>query len=338
MTRGRMISAALLAAIILASGCNQKPEETPQLTPVKVQIKWLHQAQFAGNYVALEKGFYENQGIRITELRPFDYVHYPIDAVENKEADFGITSMDEMITAKAEGKAKHVKAIAVIYRTTPICLYSLKESGIKKPQDLIGKTVGIERAADGTEINIGILYKAMMNRLGLNRSQVKEVTIGYDATELLSGKTDASSGYVINEPQGAIEAGRDVNIILMAEYGVNMPADIIITHEDTIRDNPKLVLGFLKATLDGWQYAIENEEYAVNATLKYAVNRTRSHEAYMMSMSIPLIYNGNMHIGSMDKQEWEAAQRILLDQGIIKEGIDLESAYTTAFLEKIYGL
>jgi len=45
-----------------------------------------------------------------------------------------------------------------------------------------------------------------------------------------------------------------------------------------------------------------------------------------------------MHIGSMDKQEWEAAQRILLDQGIIKEGIDLESAYTTAFLEKIYGL
>ncbi|MCE7739573.1 MAG: ABC transporter substrate-binding protein [Candidatus Heimdallarchaeota archaeon] len=324
-----------LMLVLSISGCVE--EESEELQEVTVRLKWLHQAQFAGNYVANEKGFYEKYGMEITELLPFDFVNWPIDKVENKEVDFGITGGDELVLAKVLGKADHIKAIAVIFKTNPVCLYSLKESGITKPQDFVGKTVGIERAADGKDINVGILYKAMMAKLGINRSDVNEITIGYDATELLAGTTDVSSGYVINEPHQAIEAGKEVDIILVADYGVNMYADVIIVHEDTINNSPELVESFLRATLEGWQYAIEHEEEAVNITLKYATDRTKSHETYMLENSIPLINTGDSPIGWMEESKWEQVQDILLEQNITDAEINIEDVYTIDFLEKIYG-
>jgi hypothetical protein len=193
-----------------------------------------------------------------------------------------------------------------------VCAYSLKESGITTPQDFIGKTVGLE-----TAVNVDILYKIMMNKLGIDRSLVNEVTIGYDATELLEGTTDVSTGYIINEPNQAIEAGKEINTILMADYGVNMYADVIVATEDTIENRPELVEKFLRATLKGWQYALENADEAVDATLKYATDSSRSHQTYMLKSSVPLIHTGHTPIGWMEKSDWEQVQNILFEQGII---------------------
>lgn len=325
----------LWVMLLFSMGCviQNTPEE---LQDVDVRLKWLHQAQFAGFYVAEEKGFYEENGINVVELAPFDYTNYPIYQVENKEVDFGVTAADELVLARADGNADHVKAIAVIYKINPVCLYSLKESGILKPEDLIGKKIGIERASDGTEINVGILYMAMMSRLGIDRDQITEITIGYDATELLAGDTDVSTGYIINEPHQVIELGKEVNTILPAEYGVNMYADVIIVHDDLIESNPELVESFLRATLQGWQYAIENEEEAVDYVLKYATDRTRSHESYMLRQSIPLIHTGDSELGMMNKEEWENVREILSEQGILQSEIEIEEVYTLQFLESIY--
>jgi NitT/TauT family transport system substrate-binding protein len=324
---GMILILVMFSMFILA--CST--EKVTELTPVKVQLKWVHQAQFAGNYVAQEKGFYQEEGIEIIELKPFDYVNWPIDRIENKEVDFAITGGDELILAKASGKADHVKAIAVIYKINPVCLYSLAETKITQPEDLLGKTIGIERAADGSEINVGILYKAMMSKLNLNKEKVNEITIGYGATELLAGETDVSTGYVINEPHQAIEAGQEVNIILPAEYGVNMYADIIIVHEDMIKENPELVKGFIDATLNGWQYAIENEKEAVEIVLKYATERSQSHEAYMLKESVPLIHTGEP-LGLMKEEEWKNINSILIENNLLEQEVSLEEIYTNEFI------
>ncbi|MBU0758365.1 MAG: ABC transporter substrate-binding protein [Nanoarchaeota archaeon] len=331
-----IIWTVLLALLIFSIGCqNQKTDD--KLIPVEVQLKWVHQAQFTGNYVANDIGFYEKYGIEIENFEEFDFTNFPIEMVQNKEVEFGLTGAEELLIAKANGKADDVKAIAVIYKISPVCLYSLKESGITKPEDLVGKTVGIERAADGTEVNVGIIYQAMLGKLGIDRDSINEVTIGYDAAELLAGETDVSTGYVINEPHQAIEAGHEVNIILPAEYGVNIYGDIIIVHEDTINNDPDLVEAFLRATFEGWQYSIEHEEQAVDIVLKYAVDRTKAHETYMLKQTIPLIHTGDSQFGMMEQKEWQNAQDILLEQGIIKNSVDLNNVYTMEFLEKIYG-
>lgn len=311
---------------VLISGCVN--EKSVGLQEIRVKLKWVHQSQFAGNYVAVKKGYYAVQGLNVT-LAPFSFEEPTIDAVINGSAMFGITGADELVVARSKGLP--LKAFAIIYKINPVCAYSLKKSGITKPQDFIGKTVGLER---GT--NVDLLYYVMMAKLGINRSLVHEVTIGYDATELLNGTVNVSTGYIINEPQQVIEAGYEVNTILMADYGVNMYADVLFATDDTIKNKSDLVEGFLRATLEGWQYAIEHVDEAVNITLQYAYNRTRNHETYMLTNSIPLIHVGTSPLGWMEKSEWEHVQQILLEQHILKKQINIDDVYTMDFLEKIY--
>ncbi len=298
-----------------------------------LKLKWLHQAQFAGNYVAVEKGYYKEEGLKIN-IFPFSFDDPTIKSVSEGRDIFGITGADELVLARANGVP--IKAIAVIYKINPVAAYSLPNSGITKPQDFIGKTVGIERAGDGTEINIGILYHAMLEKLDIDNSKINEVTIGYDAKELLSGKTDVSTGYIINEPNEVREKIGSVNTILMADYGVNMYADVLFATEDTIKNKPDIVERFLRATLKGWQYAIEHEDEAVNMTLKYSKDSNKKHQAYMLKASVPLIHTGNSKLGWMEGKQWEQLHKILLDQKILTKPIDIDKAYTMQFLEKIY--
>lgn len=319
-----LLALSLLLMSIGIAGCN-----APEPEKITLKLKWLHQAQFAGNYLAQEKGFYAEEGLDVN-MEEFSFDNPTIDAVAGGSADFGITGADELLLARAKGIP--IRAFAVIYRINPVCAYSLKESGIEKPQDFIGKKVGLER---GT--NVDLLYYAMMSRMGIDRSRIKELTIGYDAAELLNGSTDVSTGYIINEPHQAIEAGYEVNTILMADYGANIYADVLFATEDTLENNPDIVEKFLRATIRGWEYAIENEEEAVDIDLKYAKGRTRSHEAYMLRQSAPLIHTGDLRIGEMEKEEWEKTMAVLKEQGMLKEEIDLESAYTTEFISRVYG-
>lgn len=303
-------------------------EQKPSLTNVNLRLKWLHQAQFAGNYVAQEKGFYEDEGLSIN-IKPVDFEDPTIDAVVNGRADFGITGADELLIARA--KNIPIQAVAVIYRKNPVCAYSLKSSKITEPKDFIGKTVGIERG-----INVEFLYDAMMKNLSLDRSKIKEISIGYDARELLAGITDVSTGYVINEPHLAIEAGQDVNIILMADYGVNIYADVIFATEKTISENPELVEKFVRASIKGWDYALDHEVESVNATMKYATNSTRIHQTYMLKKSIPLIYSSETPLGVMLQSDWEQANSILFEQKLIDNKIDITKAFTNQFVDKLY--
>lgn len=315
----------LLIAVMILTGCANNNNNNNNDNGVKLKLKWVHQAQFAGNYVAKEKGFYDDEGLNV-EIEEFTFENPTIPAVLNGDAMFGITGADELAIARAEGKP--LKAFAVIYRINPVCAYALKESGIVKPEDFTGKTVGIEKG-----INVEYIYSAMMSKLGIDRTKITEVEIGYDATELLAGTTDVSTGYIINEPHQAIEAGKEVNTILMADYGVNMYADVLFATEDTINNRPDTVKSFLKATLKGWEYSIENEDESVDIVLKYANDRTKSHEMYMLESSIPLINTGKIKIGLMEDSEWENVVDVLVEQNMLSDRIDHKTLYTNAFFE-----
>lgn len=309
-------------------GCSTDKSE---LKPLKLKLKWLHQAQFAGNYVAKEKGFYADEGLDV-EIIPFSFEEPTIDAVIDGNADFGITGADELVLARIKGNP--IKAIAVIYRINPVCAYSIKGSGIKSPYDFVGKKVGLEKG-----INVEYIYQVMMSKLDIDRNNITELSIGYDASELIEGKTDVSTGYIINEPHQAIEAGYDINSFLMEEYGVNMYADVLFTTDEMIRENPELVLKFVKGTIKGWSYSIENKEEAINYTLKYTTNRTWSHEMYMLKESIPLIYITEQKFGVMEENKWANIIETLEEAGkLVDCDVNVHDLYTNDFLEKAYSL
>jgi NitT/TauT family transport system substrate-binding protein len=334
-TRMKKIIVLVLTVLLVGAGAfwlyTSKKEKTKYSGPtekVSLRLKWLHQAQFAGNYVAAKMGYYTNQGL-VVDLQPINLDENTIQAVADGKIDFGISGADDVILARAKGIP--VKAIAVIYKINPAAVISLEGKGINEPKDLIGKKVGLQKGNP-----IEYLFNVMLESKGIKLSEVKKVAIGYDASELLTGKVDAIVGYITNEPDMVIQAGQKPKSILMADYGVNMYADVLFASDKLIETKPAMVERFVKATLDGWQYAIEHEVEAVDITLEYAKDSKKSHEAYMLRSSLPLIHSGESRLGMMTPAQWEQMQEILFKQKLLAKKIAVTDAYTMQFLNAIY--
>lgn len=322
-----IIIIVVLAGLAIAYFNKDKLENISmkQRETVNVQLKWLHQSQFAGMYVAKEKGFYAEEGLDVN-LLPFDFNTDIEESVLNGEMDFAVTGGSELMRAIEDGKK--VRAIAAIYKKTPYTLYTLEKNNIDNPDDFKNKTIGIQPNTDGE-----ILLKVMLKSLGISEDDLDIVETGYDANDLINGDIDISSGYIINEPQQAINAGFSVNTFLMADYGANLYGDTLIASQDLIDNDPELVQRFVRATLEGWQYAIENPKEAVDIVLKYTTDRTKEHERYMILQSIPLIDTGKSPIGLMQAEEWQRNIDLLLNQGIIQNAIEPDTIFTNQFIQ-----
>ena len=296
---------------------------------ISVQLKWKHQAQFAGLYVAQEKGFYRDEGLEVVDLKRGGPDAPPIPAVLSGEADFGIAGADDVLVAVSEGKP--IKAIATIYQESPVVYFALKESGIERPQDFIGKRVGL-RKGTGTYFT----YVAMMNNLGLDRNQVIEVSAeSQDITPLLEGDVDVWPGFRINEPKVAERMGYEVNLIKPENFGVDIYADVLITTQEMIENRPDLVRAFVSSTLKGWEWAVANQEEAVDIVMNYAEDTNREHQRDMLEASVPLIKRSQVtEIGEMNFSRWNRTYTLLRQYGVIPIDIDVKEAYTREFISQ----
>jgi ABC-type nitrate/sulfonate/bicarbonate transport system substrate-binding protein len=328
----RIIGASIVVLLLVASGCylyfnHVSEHKIRPIQHITVALNWVHHAEFAGNYVAVEKGFYDIHGINAT-LIPYNFNNSTIDLVVGGKADFGVASASEVMLARSKGIP--VKAIAVIYQINPVCAFSLKSSGITSPQDFIGKTIGIEKGVDDVKYE----YIAMMEKLGINRSNLKEVETGYDASELLNGTVDVSTGYVTNEPYYVTETGQDVNIIMVEDYGINIYSDVLFATDDMIAKNPDLTLNFVQATLDGWQYSLEHQDESLDIVMHYAIGADKAHEGYALDTSLDLINTGEVPIGYMTEEGWLNVKNALLLQHLLVNPVSLSDCYTAQFYSR----
>src|SRR6202140_5694408 len=127
-----ILSASLLALASIPADAGES---------VTVRLKWLNQAQFAGYYVAKDKGYYEAAGLDVS-IQPGGSDFPAIQMVAGGNEQFGVTGADQILIARSKGVP--VVALAVIYRESPFVLVALKKSGVKTPADFAGKTVGVK--------------------------------------------------------------------------------------------------------------------------------------------------------------------------------------------------
>lgn len=323
----RELAGVFLTAAVVA-GCGlQEIEEPPD--EVSLQLKWVHQAQFAGFYVAQEKGYYAEENIEVTFIEGGP----GIDTVEQVAAgagDFGVVAPDAILVQRSQGKP--VVAIAVVYRRSPMAFVALAESGIDRPADFLGQTVAI-----GGNIDATLPFEAMLKRLGLDIHQVEIAPSSYDYTAFYSGEVDIVSAYSTGGLIRMRQAGYQLNLIWPSDYGVHLYADTLITTDELVSENPELVIRFLRATLRGWRKAIEDPEGAVAATLQYAKEADLELQTQMMEVSLPLVHTGEDQIGWMRDEIWFGMHDMLLERGILPAPLDLDHVYTMKFLEEIYG-
>jgi len=302
-----------------------KEEAPASLKKVVLRLKWVHQAQFAGFYAAVKKGFYEEAGLDV-EIRPGGSDFPSVQMVASGSEQFGVTGADQILLAREKGVP--VKAVSTIYRETPFVLFSLKESGIAKMEDLAGQKVGVKLGG-----NEELTFRAMVESAGVDAEAIDEMPIKFDLSPLLSGQVKAWPGYVINEVLAVEELGHEVNIIKPGDYGINFYADTLFTTEDLIEKDPELVKGFVQASMKGWAYALENPEEAASFGLEYADNLKIEHEVNMMKASVPLLQPENLPLGKMDEASWTTLQESLMGLGFQKSEQAMKDIFTNEFLE-----
>jgi len=309
------VVAAVLSGMLTAAQADES---------VTLRLKWFHQAQFAGFYVAKEKDFYKSVGLNL-DIQPGGPDFPAVQMVAGGNEQFGVTGADQILVAR--GKGVPVVALAVLYRKNPFVLFALKSTGIDAPAQFRGRKIGLKVGG-----NEELIYRAILSKAGVSAQDLSEIPVKFDMTPLLTGQVDVWPGYVINEVITAREKGFDVNIIWPANYGINLYADTLFTTEKMLSEKPDVVRHFVAATLKGWNYAVAHAEEAAELTVKSAPKLSYAHELAMMKESIGLLQPDGLPIGSMQAAQWAAMQDMLLKGGFLKTPLELNKAYTTRFL------
>ena len=313
--------------VLVAAGCR---EAEPPLDEVTVQFQWYHSSQFAGFYAAEQNGYYAEEGLDVTLVPIPGTAADSIAIVADGEADFGVNAGAGLVTARSRGIP--VATLACIYRRYPMMFMTLADSGITRPHDFPGHTV--RKLAPGSS---GVAFPALMARVGLDADSVEEVDVGFDLTRFFAGEVDIWPGYITNETLSASKAGVEVNLILPTDYGVHLYEDSLFTSDRLIQQNPDLVLRFVRATLRGWRWAVENAEEAGQLALEDDPALDADVQVAQMRANMPLVHTGEDQIGWMLPDVWQGTHDVLLTQVVLVEPFDVASVYTMEFLYEVYG-
>ena len=323
-------TALLITFILTLVGCGTLTQSpTPAAKrPIHVQLAWVHSIEYSGFYTAQDQGYYDSANLDVSLDVLGDTS--PIDQVVAGKAQFGMTSADNVLLARAAGKP--VVAVATIYQRSPIAFVSLAKNSITKPQDFIDKKVIVD--LKGTT---GIVYRALLASQSINEAQVQtQPRADYTNDALLNGKADVMDAFINNQPVQLKQQGYDVNVVLPSDYGIDLYANVIFTTEEMIKTQPDVVEAFVKATTLGMQRAIQDPEAATRLTLARGTNLNATSEATSMRLALPLMNPAGSRPGMMTAANWQTAYQILHDQGLLTQQLDVQQAYTLTFLDKVY--
>jgi NitT/TauT family transport system substrate-binding protein len=322
--------ATLLCTILLTACSVLSPTPTlPPLEPVSLQLQWVTQAQFAGYYVALDKGWYREEGIDLT-IEPGGPDVTPVTLVSAGTRDFGTGLLADLIVAIEQGRP--VISIAQIQQTNGLLLIAHRSSGIEQPADLVGKRVGVWIGAWEAQFN------ALMVKEEIAPQDFELVPQGWSMDPFLAGDLDVASVMIYNEYHVVLESGvkaEEVNIIDYADYGMDFPGDVLFTSRQMVERHPDLCVRMLRASLRGWQYAIDHPEEAADIVLKYDQSgvQTREHQLSMMNEITQLVSVPMRSLGHTDRDDVRRTIDTLLSYEILSRSVQPEDIYTNDFWE-----
>lgn len=307
-----LVALVVVGALLLIH--SKKFQTAQPLTSTSIRLKWTHQAQFAGIYVAQDKGLYRDANLLVTILERSVGNKLGVREVVNGDIDFAIVSSLDFLTAL--NNHQPVQAVAAFYQYSPSVLVSKASSNIHSPSDLVGRRLGVFRNNEQSRL----LYEALFAATGVTTdlNQYHEVGFNYlDA--LLHGTVDVVPYYRVNMHE-LDAAGIDYNILLPERYGVDMYNDILITSKSTYRDRLPLVQRFVRSTIEGWNYAFSHQAEAVEMTLKRMPREQRNPQtqAYVLKASEPLMRSkSDGSIGTMTPLQWDASYDLFHKHGLI---------------------
>jgi NitT/TauT family transport system substrate-binding protein len=342
----RLLVALVLAGLLLAA-CGQapaapaanQPADAPAaeaLTPVRLQLKWVAQAQFAGYYAALEEGYYTEEGLDVTIL-PGGPDIVPEQVVASGQAEFGINWLASLLATREQGAP--LVNIAQVYTRAGMRQLSWKDENLTTPADLAGRTVAVWFG--GNEYNL----LATLSKYGIDRNTgLNLVQQPFDMNLLLNREVDSAAAMTYNELYQVLSAGHTIEELNILDYnaeGTAMPEDGIFVSNDWLSAdaaNQDIAARFLRASFKGWAFCRDNVDACVQYVLAQDSGGVMTAEAqtWQMNEVNKLIWGDpidpNTKIGYLEPSLFQFAADTALQFEVITQPAS-EEAYTHAIWE-----
>ena len=289
--------AAGLALLLAACGGETATEPQPSPRSVSLQLNWFHEAEFVGYYVAEAKGFYRQNGLTV-DIREGGPGDPAIDSLLDDSVDFAVSSFAE--AREATARREPVAAVMATFQIPPLVIFALADSGISKPGDLAGRRVGVT-----TDYWDDVLTQTL-EAANVKSSRVTRVEVSpEELTELYDHKVDAWLGYAQDEPIKAEMAGHPVTMIFPADYGVGGYEGLVLARKPELRTDPELAQRFVRASREGWRYAVEHPDEAASILLEWAPDPGLDFQKAAVRAVGPLVDAPQVPIGWIEEERWK---------------------------------
>lgn len=324
------IRLAVIFLVLSAVGCgrSEAPQTSrPSPTPTSLRLKWVFDPGFGGEMVAAKKGFFEENGLKV-DLRPGGFEADPVRMVAAGTDGFGVAGADSFLLGRSKGIP--IVAFAAGYLETPVVFYVHPDAMIDGPKDFAHKRVGYQAGQD-----TGTVYEAMLRVNGVDRKSVREVPAKFDFSPFLSKQVDVWPGYAASQSYVLEQRHIPYQTIVPSKFGVNYMGTVYFTTEKMLREQPKLVEGFARALVKGWNFVYSHEDEAVSLIGEYD-KATLTPEMVRFTLDrqkSQLRPQGTDFCVFTDKM-WQSTAGVLKDQGLLDKQFSLQGAYVTSFLGK----
>ncbi|MEA1914182.1 MAG: ABC transporter substrate-binding protein [Campylobacterota bacterium] len=285
----------IIAIIVLLSTFTWANEK------VSLQLKWKHQFQFAGYYMAKEKGFYDDVGLDV-ELKTANNNQDTTQEVLEGISTFGISD-SVLVYDKMTGN--DIVLLGAIFQHSPLVLLSLKNNNIQSIEDIYDKTIMLD-----SNIRNSSPILAMLKKYNSSPSKMQFLESSYDIEDLIDGKTDLYSGYISNEIYLLEKYNIQYNALKPYDYGFDFYGDIIFTSKKELTNNPKRVENFYHATLKGWEYAFNHIDETIKVILDKYNTQNYDYEHYLYEANTLKILS-EVDMGNLGKIERNRINKII---------------------------
>jgi ABC-type nitrate/sulfonate/bicarbonate transport system substrate-binding protein len=283
------------------------------LEKVSLQLKWLHQFQFAGYYVALEKGFYRDAGFDVEIREGGPGIDAMVDVMAGK-AEYGVCMTGALLQKPGEPR---VVVLGVIFQQSAAHILVPSRARINSVSELTGRRLMDASGSDD--------LAAMLKQQGVDYAALPRIEHSGDAMDLVRGKADAMVSYVTNEPFTLEQHGVPYRSFRPRTFGFDFYGDNLCTSEERSRRNSAQVEAFLAASLKGWEYALAHKQETVDLILsRYKVIKSRDALMFEAVRTDSLIQPGFIKLGSQTPERWNAIAAVYQELGMLPKG-DLPS-------------
>ncbi len=325
----RVLACALLLGLLAGCVVPAAPAaEAGALTPVALGVGYVPNVQFAPLYVGIDQGFFAEEGIELTLAHGFENDYLAL--VGTGAAQFMIGSGDQVVIGRSQGLP--VRSVAEWYTKYPVVAFALTGVQLDTPADLAGKRVGLPGPYGANYVAL----RALLDAAGLSEADIRMESIGFaQAAAVSEGLVEVAIDYAVNGPVVLAQEGIET-VVLGLEGTVPIPANGLVTNEETIARQPALVQGMVSALLRSVAWTLENPDEAFAISLKFVPEAGSANEAAnraVFDASLPFWTTEAESVpGAADPAAWAAASAFLFEIGLAKSAPAAETLFTNEFV------